>query len=65
MNIFKHLYPSIKNYLINRSFNSKNIELGRWKIEKCFEKTKIKIDLANNDNCGNCRYYDFSKNNKI
>ena len=34
-----------------------NRPLGRWKIEYCVETLNIKIDLANEDNCGPCGQY--------
>jgi hypothetical protein len=59
--IFK-IQSLIKNILKKNFYNSCNTQqLGRWKIENDFKKTKIKIDLANIDNCGPCGY---KKNNK-
>lgn len=31
--------------------------LGRWKLEKCINKINRKIDLSNEDHCGNCDQY--------
>lgn len=35
--------------------------LGRWHMEDCSEKTKNKIDLANEDHCGPCGQYAMQK----
>jgi hypothetical protein len=32
-------------------------QLGRWNIEKCNEKLKVKVDLSNEDHCGPCGQY--------
>jgi hypothetical protein len=35
--------------------------LGRWNIEYCKMKLKNKIDLSNEDHCGNCGKYALDK----
>lgn len=38
-----------------KRMNSTEItQLGRWNIETCAKKMKLKIDRANMDNCGSC-----------
>lgn len=68
MNFIKHLFPSLTTSLSSKLYPSLFIykkidylELGRWNIEKDFKKTQIKIDLANNDNCGPCGHIDLKE----
>ena len=56
----KYLNNETINLIKRQKFNNTN--LGRWKIEEDFDKTKLKIDYANIDNCGPCGY---EINNKI
>lgn len=35
--------------------------LGRWNIEHCNHKMNHKVDLANEDHCGPCGQYVFTK----
>jgi hypothetical protein len=49
-----------KKYFINQSHklirnSTKITQLGRWKIND-HNKTNIKIDQANQDNCGTCLF---------
>jgi hypothetical protein len=37
--------------------------LGRWNIEKCNEKLKLKVDMTNEDHCGPCGQYVQKKKN--
>ena len=50
----KYLNNDIITIIKRQKFN--NINLGRWKIEDDFDKTKLKIDYANIDNCGPCGF---------
>lgn len=31
--------------------------MGRWNIERCNEKLKVKVDMSNEDHCGPCGQY--------
>lgn len=42
--------------------NKIKIPLGRWNVETCYKKINNKVDLANEDHCGNCNRY---INNKL
>ena len=51
--------PLLKNILKSIAETTRNTRpypLGRWHMEDCSEKTKTKIDLANEDHCGPCGY---------
>jgi hypothetical protein len=58
----------IMNYLLHAIQNIKKIVpkdppkiLGRWNIDYCNTKINNKIDLSNEDHCGPCGQYAFSK----
>ena len=59
MNKLKEVFNKICS---NRFFNnsiSYTVKLGRQNIETCQEKLHLKIDFANEDNCG--QYYKIDK----
>jgi len=40
--------------------------LGRWNIETCNKKLKLKVDMSNEDHCGPCgQYTNKNKDSKI
>jgi hypothetical protein len=45
----------------NNNINDKKITLGRWSIEKNLKKTNLKVDYANEDNCGVCTESGYKK----
>ena len=56
--------PLLKNILKSIAESTRNTPpqpLGRWQMEHCTEKTKNKIDLANEDHCGPCGQYAMHK----
>lgn len=56
--------PLLKNILksiAETTSHTRPQPLGRWNMEACSEKTKNKIDLANEDHCGPCGQYAMQK----
>ena len=56
--------PLLKNIvksILESTSHTRPQPLGRWHMEDCSEKTKSKIDLANEDHCGPCGQYAMQK----
>lgn len=65
INIFKKIFtkPIPSNTFIQTSKVNTNINpLGRWNVNNSDEIINIKIDLANEDNCGPCGQYIIAQN---
>jgi hypothetical protein len=48
----KYIVSELHKFILN---SKKITQLGRWKIND-YNKTNIKIDQANQDNCGTCLF---------
>lgn len=66
--IFKKIFTTPITYKNIKNINFINIKpnpLGRWNVKNSDETINLKIDLANEDNCGPCGQYSvINKNNK-
>jgi hypothetical protein len=50
----------------NKFFQKQQIILlGRWNIVYCEQKINKKVELANEDHCGNCNIYKYNNYNEI
>ena len=50
----KYFISFFQKFLLPKELPKK---LGRWNIENCNEKLKVKVDLSNEDHCGPCGQY--------
>jgi len=51
-NSIKNLNKSI--IISNYNYDSNKLKFHRWEISDSIDKTNLKIDYANEDNCGVC-----------
>jgi len=52
----QRLVTSIKK-MLPLAKNTKEFEIGRWKINYCSNIIRQKVEMANEDNCGGCGDY--------
>jgi hypothetical protein len=47
-------------YVLDK-LKTRQMPLGRWRVEKCMTQLSQKIDLSNEDHCGPCGQYALKK----